>query len=275
MTHEDRVRKAHEYETTAKELEELFDYEYHYDILLGIASHHNTPAWILDKLSQDESPFLRSVVAGNKFISEETADRLAKDTDSHVRSQLASCAGRKQLRRLYKDKEMCVRSSVAQNWNATEKMLEALLCDESEFVRACVAENPNATESIFRKLMEDSSKSVLKNLALNPSVPLDILVKLVGRDCFIQHVEFKKLTKKRRKEIERDVRYSYSLPRIAIDAETPEDVLQILSEKSDKYVLNALVFNPNVPAEILLKLAFHDDHVVRTLATEKLKILTR
>jgi hypothetical protein len=96
-------------------------------------------------------PDARRSVAWNKTIPNEIMEILARDSDWHVRCD------------------------IAQKRKASTAVLEELSSDSAPVVRATVASNPRTPEALLRRLLNDSEPSVRTAAAHNLGVPSEPL----------------------------------------------------------------------------------------------------
>jgi len=120
-----------------------------------VAGNPNTPAKVLDRLSQDPFSIIRRHVAGNP--------RTPKDI----------------LRRLAMDQDLDVRLAVAENTHTPPDTLAILASDHNVDVRFGVAENPHMPEDLLIALSKDDNPYVrfraFKTLQmLSPDVQLRV-----------------------------------------------------------------------------------------------------
>jgi len=102
---------------------------------------------VLEGLSADKDPLIRSGVAGNPNTSPEVLDTLAQDEGEWVRNRVAG------------------------NPNASLEMLDMLAQDESRWVRSAVARNPSTSPTTLGDMARDPDTMVAKMALCNPNTP--------------------------------------------------------------------------------------------------------
>lgn len=112
---------------------------------------------ILNRLSEDESGYVRRAVARNPRFSEynpSSETTTIVNSETKLRDSL--------LNKLREDGDVGVRVAVAENPNNSVETFEMLAQDSEEDVRLTVAENPRTPEYILRHLVRDKSYDVAR-----------------------------------------------------------------------------------------------------------------
>jgi len=128
---------------------------------------------VLEELSADKEPLVRSGVAGNPNISPEVLGHLAKDSEFSVRIAVAENphTSPEALDDLAKDSVLAVRLGVAGNPNASPEVLDALAQAEGMYVRIGVAGNPSTSPTTLRGMIRDPDATVVETVLCNPNLP--------------------------------------------------------------------------------------------------------
>jgi hypothetical protein len=118
------------------ELEKMA-YKKGYAVSAGVAYNKNTPAYVLELLTQHPNFLVRIYAVKNSALPDSLLGRLSQDQHHHVRLEVAKSkrASRDNLLRLAKDDSTSVRAAVAANPNTPHDMLRKLTCDHDKEVR--------------------------------------------------------------------------------------------------------------------------------------------
>lgn len=203
-------------------------------------------------------PATSRIAANNSLTDAGTLLELAQHQDYYVRRNVASNTSTPAaaLASLHNDIEEQVRFYLAANPHTPVETLEILARDTSEDVRSQVAGNRQTPVTVLEQLAQDSYTETLRQLAENSHTPIPILVK-IGENM----LELAKL-----RAISSDE--AAVLRSVAINPRTPNGILEqicaIANSDNHYWVLPlGVVQNPNIDANLLAKLANHDDMEVR------------
>jgi len=146
-----------------------------------VADNDNTPAEILEKLSNDDNRAVRSSVANNPNTPVEVLKKLADDNFWGVRDRVANNPNTpaEVLKELADDDYWGVRFLVANNPNTPVEVLKKLADDNDEEVRYVLADNPNTPVEVLERLADDSDEARYR-LTNNPNTPVEVLKKLAN-----------------------------------------------------------------------------------------------
>ena len=108
------------------------------------------------------------------YIPEETANKIAENNSNYVRRLIAINPNISidLISKLSRDNESCVRLGVAKNINTSPKILQILASDTDYLVRQAVADHPNITKKTLDKLKNDNNVNVREQVAKNPNISL-------------------------------------------------------------------------------------------------------
>jgi len=188
------------------------------------------PVEILQLLSDDDAPEIRSYVAQASNTPSETLAKMSNDPSSLVKFWVAQNPN--------------TPADVAARLSSTVDKLTSSSMDLPVFnVQEYIAKSPKASPEVLEKLY-NNSKNYLTHLwiASNPNTPQSILVEMstVG---------------------------SYQT-RVAGNPNTPPEILDKLSKGHDSYQRRLVAQNPNTPQATLRRLARSADHDTRAHAME-------
>lgn len=147
------------------------------NIRYGIASHVNTPEYILDILSHDEDCSVRCAVAGNSSSSEESLDRLSMDDHSWVVDAVAknSATPETTIERLGRQDSMSI---VARSVYAKEERLESLAMSQTQRFAELLLKTPE-----LQKPPLQSWPAILPGLSATPLQPILLRKTAVYKAC--------------------------------------------------------------------------------------------
>lgn len=179
-----------------------------YALEVALVSHRNCPVDVLEKFVYSSSSHVRCQVANHPSTPATVLELLEKvgpldatmaysfadhpNTPIHMLRRLV-VNGKTLLRVriskrsdltldvfevLHKDKEVTVRTYVAQNDRIPSEFLRELAKDSTPGVRQSVAGNRNASRDTLEQLAEDDMTFVRHNVARNLSTPPEVLYKL-------------------------------------------------------------------------------------------------
>lgn len=241
----------------------------------AVAAHANTPAEVLERLSQSgQNAKVRAQAARNENLPLDRLTALASDRLSTVRAGAArnEAMPHEYLENLAEDANENVVGSVARNPSthidtyavlarhdlpgvrkhaARRKDIPAdiemaLAGDNDSQVRGALAKNRTTSIQALRRLCTDSEQSVRAAAAKNPNFPASMLRGRVARD---------------------------SAPGVRAAAagnrNTPVGTLTRLSADPDAWVRRNVAWNERTPAILLLALANDEDPLVRQAVTNR------
>jgi 3-methyladenine DNA glycosylase AlkC len=156
--------------TPASVLEWLSEYKYE-DLKYSVARHSNTPVETLEQLAKDADKYAHSAVAENPNTPVAVLEQLA--TSAWDADGIPERDG---------DRYGGARSAVARNPNTPVTILEQLAKDEDEYVRGAVGQNPNTPVAALEQLAKDEDAYVRRYVAGNLNTPVTILEQLSKDD---------------------------------------------------------------------------------------------
>ena len=237
--------------------------------------------YLLQGLNDEEAKEMKRMVSHSEEASENVLGFLAKDDDFMVR---AAVAGNEKtpipaLRALADDDSLSVQIAVASNEKSPEDVLSALT--RSPYVRSTVAFNKGASEKILSSLFEDhwDNGEVRMSLAKNVSTPKHILKQLAE----LRYSPFVQAAAALNPNIDPEVRVWVATRgdfdarmSLAYGEKTPPDVLEILSKDPDETIRKTVTENENTPDPVLKMMASGDrSESVRLFAKEYLAIRSK
>lgn len=198
---------------------------------IGKSAH--SPIELLEKLSVDSNPWVRSSVGSNCKCPSILIEKLSSDLSSDVRSTVAAnpATPLSILELLAVDSQFTVRTGVARNISTPLRILEGLSKDSNYEVRAGVASNVNISKELMSILCKDSYDLVGYYLAVNPSTDIQILEKLA------------------------ESKFRLVLSGVAGNPRTPKEILDKLSNSKSTLILEGFIKNKYAPNIVLEKLA--------------------
>lgn len=213
---------------------------------------------MLNEFSKKCSPEQLARVVLAPLIAPYTLARLATHPDTRVRMFAASSLNcrTQTLAQLSIDKEPQVRLAAAGNTKCSPEVLARLAQDPDPSVRRSVAGNSSCPWEILSALSMDPDFDVCTRVAANPSCPGEVLGELsasndpdeicarVAANPSCPQEILDKLSTNSSPSIRRDAALHVQSPR----------VLYKLALDPDPQVVEAVVENPGVPAEILVKI---------------------
>jgi len=314
-------KEAAEYKETRLELEILADNEDD-RIRRKVAIHPNASEELLDKLAYDKEEYVRGNVALKK-TSLKTLYRLSDDEYPGVRRIIArnERMPEKILIKLLNDEEWFVRKEVFTNPSFPKELLEIFSRSDNEQQRVLAAGSPLAGYSMVESLSTDKSVWVREAVSENLNTPWSILIQLTDdEEKRVKDIAEEYLVKRTLKylkdcNIDGDDGCPYgvkprlleiaesrdtSLPlfvNLAINSATPKDILDILAknyhwgvrlevarnsntspktlaklaktaELDDVAVTQAVAENPNTPVEALICLTNYENETIKKIAEE-------
>jgi len=128
---------------------------------------------LLEQLSQDESPKVRTLVGDHPLCPAATLERLSQDGNNDVRFAVAGNPNRTPeiAERLSQEEDPSIRWTIAMWPACPAPILERLSTDENPTVRAAVAENKNSTLNVLTPMLYDKTPNVARTAANNPALP--------------------------------------------------------------------------------------------------------
>jgi hypothetical protein len=233
-------------------------------VQLALAMNPNTPAHILQKLSQSGSSKVAN--AAKRHVSYPGASALEKGNpnealDIALSQELLSRSELKQARLLaawlvaHGPPESGSVPSLArwvqkQLWRALSRLdcVPATAClqlatDPDRDIRQAVAEKPHTPGPALKFLSEESSPAIREAVARNRETPPQVLASLAGDESGAIRAG------------------------VAANTSTPPSVLQEMAEDRSTSVRANVAWNPVTPASALERLAAHGDKYAWSLAT--------
>lgn len=174
----------------------------------SLSGHIKTPRDILTILARDLDVLVRRNVALNPNTPIEALIELAKDPEPDVRRLVALCN------------------------NTPSDVLATLAKDINDDVCNSVAVNPKTPNNVLAILSKDVNPETRRRVASNPYTHTDI-IKILARDTY----NFSKS--------EYESPRLYIQEAIALNPNSPPEVLEELSKSDNKNVREAVVFNSN------------------------------
>ena len=214
-------------------------------IRAAAAQIDNIDAALLSAFAGDTSKLIRAAAARNPDISPSLSEQLAHDKCEDVRI------------------------AVSENPRTPSDVLSLLAQDESARVRAAVAEHPDLPHELVLRLSEDPASDVRGNVAERDEIPAEILARLALDDSddvrlSIAGYNLVNLTPDIQKTLAVDSSLDVRKMVAGQDYNPVNEVLEILSRDSDEDVREALGFNSEAPASVIVRLASDSSSRVRS-----------
>ena len=234
---------------------------------------------VLSYLSNDNSTYIRALVAKNPSTSPQRLEKLSNDSSEDVRMHVAKnpSTSPQILEKLSNDPNKVVRINVAKNPSTSPQTLEKLSNDRNEWARFKVAGNPSTSPQTLEKLSNDSSEDVRMYVAGNPSTSPQILEKLLNDPNEVVRMHAVENPSISPQILEKLSNNPDDWARDSI-AKNPSTSLQILEKLSNDPNLNVraqVAGNPSTSPQILEKLSNDPNKFVRTIAIKSLNLLRK
>lgn len=125
-----------------------------------VAERTDAPIELLERLSKDESKYVRLIVAANPTTPVKVLKEMAEEGYFDVRARIAANPSSTQelLRKLSLDEDSYVRVETARNENTPADILESLSRCEDEYVRLAVARNPSTSVTTIFHLSKEGGE---------------------------------------------------------------------------------------------------------------------
>lgn len=276
------------YPQTIEKIRKSIDFQ----ILKAIADHQNTSADILEYLAGENCPIIHQSICQHRNASRLAIDIikfrqgklrrplyileiLAKDCRAEVRQLVASHPNTpiKIIELLAKDEKLQVLLAIIQKSNIPTFILEELAKRSNKQIHKAILKHPNISSKAKEivKLMRSRSPVkisdyILEELAQDERV---LVRKRVVKNELTPSFILKKLLNDSNKYIrEKATQFLLIRRHLAIKPNISIEIIQLLSQDTNYYVLVGLAKNINVSSEILAKLARSSHSKVRKAVAE-------
>jgi hypothetical protein len=269
-------------ENTPKETLKVLAKDTDEDTRKGVAYNKNTPKETLNSLGHDSSWDVKNAVAGNEHTSPDVLRNIFKSAYAEGKSNLIlvfySLANNPStpadvLRDLGKSKNDNLLRHLANNPNAPKDLLKELSQSAVMDIKEVVAQNPSTPPEILTKLAKDPALAgaVVKNPA-TPKALLKELAKTFPTAVAENPAASPELLKGIYSDLTTSGKKDDTLKRsLAINLNTPPEVLRELSKSDTWLVRQPVAMNPNTPVDILEEYSHDKSATLREYALENLK----
>ena len=258
-----------------------FDRNHIIDLRLAVANNPSIDTGLMARLAADYDARVRAAIASRQDAGQDVLTLLSKDasvvyTESEgsisIRSLVARnpSLGEETLATLANEQDRDVRVSVASNPSASEGLLSRLAHDGDWRVKEAVAQNPSAAESLLTDMALDFSydliDSIRAQIARNPSATIEVFHALRKKDAGFSLESYSRYapSDNRIRPAPAPSRVNgYMLERIAENPSVGPDTLRQFSEDEDpvfRVIAAGHVLTPDV---LLLRLAEDQSKPVR------------
>lgn len=142
---------------------------------------------ILDDLSDNPIDFIRGNLISRPDLPKDLVEKLSRDDEPHVRSRVAhNTTDRTILISFLNDKSEDVKLSALQNSNMPKTILEKIIAQKDEQELKAIARNYGATPKMLEDIfnianggMSEDSQHILELLAMNPNTSPETLSQLI------------------------------------------------------------------------------------------------
>jgi Leucine rich repeat variant len=226
-----------------------------------------TPIAVLEQLAKDADDTVRSVVIENRNLPLQSLLELTQDQSVNIRANLARHRNNVQvpaeiLERLAKDEDPQVRSQVASNPNTPSDLLTQLAQDPSDDVCHALVRNPNAPEIVL-EIVGIQRGIVNTYNAKTPGTALDAAIeRTLQADFRFRDKQLDEILKNYRSQIPATTltrlantcKTNWVRSSIAHHHNTPNIALCQMAEDEYSPILWGIARNPNASPELLEQL---------------------
>lgn len=223
------------------------------DVCREVAKNPNTSTETLDKLSGYADYDIQRGVVQNQNTSKETLEKHARQGSGYIQHEIAENPKTpvEILKILAFNQSIHVRGSVATNPNTPHDLIFQLIGSIPIRGKYAFAANPTTHVKILEELAKDKDPYVHLQVAQNPNTPTDLAKNLLRTLATI-----------------REHKLGGHYPVISNNPATPGWVLELLSERKENFVREAVAKHQWVSAELLAKLADDPCNGVRKAVAE-------
>lgn len=246
-----------------------------------VAAMESTDPVELDELAAHANKFVRSKVAKNPATGAETLARLARDPDDYVRSAVARHRNTSPETLVamiaVKDASRYVRQALAANHNTPTPALTPAASDDY-FTRKALAGNPNTDPEVLRTLAGDRDFTIVEAVAMNPATPDDAVLALVNHpssavaEALGRRNRNPNPTRWRTITVHKRVGRRFTEEQKSIPVEEggrfPATLIEAMASSPHRSLWMVAASQPDAPAEVLERLAAHEDMWVRARVIE-------
>ena len=150
-----------------------------YDELLALAANPETPVATLVEIAKIPCYVLRGKLAQIKGLPLEVITILADEEVREVQERLLLFqAVPEELLKVMGERDLIIRSIIAQMEKTPASLLRDWAADEEDEVRSGIASNPSTPAEVIEQLLQDTDANVRGSIATNPAVSLELLQRL-------------------------------------------------------------------------------------------------
>lgn len=239
------------------------------EVLCALASHPRTSAKVMQDFASHKEVKVRSMLAGNKQISPQTAALLSEDDEMLIRAELAQnpALPTRVQKHLMTDPAAMVRSVFCDVKTMDRENLEKLLMDPDLLVRARTAISAKVTDEVLLKWADSDELYAQLFLMGRKNLPPKVKESL----CFSSHLEIQKMAIAG-KVLAEDEQLGWAngddvelRKAVAVKEELSEKVQMILAEDDKLEVRQALAKNSSLCLAAQEVLAADSDGAVAAL----------
>lgn len=232
---------------------ELSDYEKM--IVAGDRAHLSKSPEELTQLAEMTSSLVLEQVAGNIHTPTEVLDRLVAHTHCSVKS--------------------VVRGAVYRNPNVSTRQLNHVLQNVGHSNLEDAVLNPKASPELLLALSKNRREWVRRAVVMAPNLPAEAKQRMTKDEDAVRELLV------RRKDLDEETYWAFSkdedpviLSRLAQNPGIPLQLMETLSNRIEAHIRESLLWNPNIPVSIILRLLKDNIEGVAITARDIFNMLT-